>query len=175
MITWLDGTSDGEKDGRALLECMAGLGACALNIIPDRNWNVADPKKRAVKQANLATIVEAADSMALPINIGTEMNKLGLPFVDDLAGDALRPFKETFTRGARIMVGHTLLLRYARYSYVGEAARNDFRDVRARNAFFERVGAMPPLSRARALELEAMGPERALEWFRSTAGAASVA
>jgi len=173
MITWLDGVSPGERDGRAMLECLTAEGAAALNIIPDRNWNVADPAARAVKVANLNAIVAAAEALDLPINIGTEMNKLGLPFVDDLDSEALRPHRETFLRGARVMVGHTVLLRYAGYAYVGPRARSDFPGAGARNAFFAAVGALPPLTRDRALELEDMGPEKALDALRAAAAAAN--
>jgi len=165
MIAWLDGTSAGEKDGHALLECMMAKGGAALNIIPDRNWNVSDDALRAVKRANLAAIVEEADRLGLTMNVGTEMNKLGLPFVDDLDGEALRPYKGSFLRGARIIVGHTALLRYAGYSYVGEKAAAEFGDVRSRNAFFEAVGGLPPLDVDRAARLEDMGEEKALAWF----------
>jgi len=165
MITWLDGTSGGEKDGRAMLECMMAKGAAALNIIPDRNWNIPNPEMRAVKIANLRTIVEAADSLHLPINIGTEMNKRGLPFVDDLRSLALKPFEKSFVRGARIMVGHTLLSRYAGMSYVGKKAEAEFKDRAVRNVFFEAVGALPPLDERGAGQLADMGPDKALGWF----------
>ncbi|MFC1463186.1 hypothetical protein ACFLQU_06260, partial [Verrucomicrobiota bacterium] len=99
MTTWLDGTSTGEQNGRALLECMKDKGAVALNIIPDRNWNVSDPGARDAKRANLAAVIEAAEEMGLPINIGTEMNKRGLPFVDDLDGQVLKLYRESFLRG----------------------------------------------------------------------------
>lgn len=168
MITWLDGTSAGEKDGRAMLECMRSKGAAALNIIPDRNWNISDPKTKAVKVDNLNAIVEAANSMNLPINIGTEMNKLGLPFVDDLAGEALKLHKETFLRGARIMVGHTLLLRHAGYSYISAKASADFKDIQAKNNFFESVGKMPPMTLNQATILKEMGQDKALTWFKKT-------
>ena len=167
MITWLDGTSAGEKDGRAMLECLKNKGAAAINIIPDRNWNISDPKTKATKVANLKAIVAAADSMNLPINIGTEMNKLGLPFVDDLAGEVLNPHKETFIRGARIMVGHTLLLKYAGYSFISQRANSDFTNVQAKIAFFEAVGKMPPMTCKQAKVLEDMGQDKALAWFRN--------
>jgi hypothetical protein len=166
MITWLDGTSEVERDGPAMLERMTAKGAAALNIIPDRNWNVSDPELSNVKRSNLKEVVETAVAMDLPINIGTEMNKLGLPFVDDLDGEVLRLYREPFIRGARIMVGHTLLLRYAGYSYTGERARADFAGLKARNGFFEAVGALPPMDEARAVELEDIGEEKALSWFR---------
>jgi len=166
MITWLDGTSAGEKDGQAMLELMMAKGAAALNIIPDRNWNISDPKTREVKTANLKAIIQTADSMGLPINIGTEMNKQGLPFADDLDGEALLACKESFTRGACILVGHALLLRYAGFSYTGAGTRSELPDVRKRNAFFEAVGRRPPLGIEDSEKLEDMGPEKALEWFR---------
>lgn len=168
MATWLDGTSAGEKDGRAMLECMCSKGAAALNIIPDRNWNLSDPEQRAVKMANLKAIVEIANDMNLPVNIGTEMNKRGLPFVDDLSVDALSPYANTFMKGARIMVGHTNLLRYADFSYIGTAAEAEFATVAEKNDFFEAVGAMQALTEVQAAALEDMGPEKALAWIRDS-------
>jgi hypothetical protein len=171
MITWLDGTSGGEKDPVQLLEYMAGQGCAALNIIPDRNWNISDRAARAAKVANLAAVVKVAEGMGLPINIGTEMNKLGLPFVDDLGGEILRRHKDAFLRGARIMVGHTLLSRYAGLSYAGPRAESEFADVHAKNAFFAKVGGLPPLTRERAAQLEDMGADRALDRLtRQTTG-----
>lgn len=167
MITWLDGTSDGEKDGRTMLECMKSKGAAALNIIPDRNWNISDPEIRTVKRANLKAIVEAADGMGLPINIGTEMNRLSMPFFDDLDCEALRPYKEVFLRGACVMVGHTILLRYAGFSYISQKAEAEFgSDVSAKNAFFEAVGKLPPMDIGQAKKLEDMGEEKALASLR---------
>jgi len=169
MTTWLDGTSGGEKDARALLECMRDKGAVALNIIPDRNWNIGDAAARDLKRGKLAEIVAVADAMRQPINIGTEMNRLGLPFVDDLDGEALRPHREVFLRGARIMVGHALLLRYAGFSYAGDKARREFPELEARNAFFEAVGGLPPLDVAGARRLEDLGAEKAYASFRDVA------
>jgi hypothetical protein len=162
MVTWLDGTSGGEQDGRAMLECMQAKGAAAINIIPDRNWNIADPAERQVKQQNLGDIVAAAEDMGLPVNVGTEMNKRGLPFVDDLDGEVLSRYREVFLRGARIMVGHTVLLRYADYSYIGDAAKTDYPDVKQRNAFFEAVGGLPAVTVEEGKKLEALGAEGAL-------------
>lgn len=169
MVAWLDGTSAGEKDGRAMLECLAAKGAAALNIIPDRNWNIKDPAARERKIACLGTIVAEAVRLHMPVNIGTEMNKLGQPWADDLSVEALKPHAETFRRGARIMVGHTLLARYAGLSYTGSRAQSEFKGVEQRNDFFERVGALPPMTAEQATRLEAMGAERALAWFRSAA------
>ena len=163
MITWLDGTSKGEADPMAMLTCLQAKGAAAVNIVPDRNWNYKDPAARALKTQKLKEFVEACDRVDLPINIGTEMNRDGLPFADDLSGEALAPHRETFVRGSQVMVGHTILGRYAGFSYVGAAAQAEFgRDVKAKNRFFAAVGALPPLTRAVAATLVAAGQERAL-------------
>lgn len=161
MITWLDGTNEGEQDPRALLECLAAKGCAALNIIPDRNWNYQDPAVKAQKVANLEAVVQVADEMGLPINIGTEMNKAGLPFTDDLSGEVLSHFRDSFTQGAQVMVGHTILLRYADTSYV-----DDDGTVEERNSFFAQVGALPALTAPGAARLQSKGPERALEIVR---------
>ena len=164
MTTWLDGTSSGEADGQAMLECMAAKGAIALNIIPDRNWNIADAQTKKIKQANLKDIIETADRMDLPINIGTEMNKLGQPFADDLTGECLSPFKDVFLKGAQIMVGHSILLRYADFSYTGENAKNMFdKDTKKKNAFFASVGALEPLTSVVANKLRQAGVEKAFD------------
>jgi len=162
MDTWLDGTSAGESADRELLECMRAKGAKAVNIVPDRNWNLKDPADKARKQAELAKFVKLANSYHMPINIGTEMNKLGQPMYDDLNGEALAPFKESWLQGARIMVGHTIALRYADFGYASDKADAHFgNDVLKKNLWFEAVGALPPLTTEVANELEAEGADRA--------------
>lgn len=170
MVTWLDGTTGVEVNAVPMLECLRAKGACALNIIPDRNHRVSDPAARAVKLRKLAEIVAAAESLQFPVNIGTEMNKDGQPFVDDTGCEALRPYHAAFLRGARIMVGQTLLARYAGFSYVGAAARSEFgTDSRRKNELFEAVGKLPPLTTAIADKLISMGPEKALAFLRDAA------
>jgi hypothetical protein len=166
MITWLDGTSGGEADAAGGLELMMSHGCAALNIIPDRNWNLKDPAEQATKVANLAAIVAAADAVGLPINIGTEMNRGGLPFVDDLAGPVLSLHRESFLRGAQIMVGHTLLLRYADLSYVDEGL-----ELAAKNRLFAAAGALPPLTSRLANQLVDLGSEKAREVIEGSAAA----
>jgi hypothetical protein len=162
MVTWLDGTSAGEAHPKAMLDCLMAKGCAAVNIVPDRNWNLKDPAAAALKQTKLREFVAAAEALRLPINIGTELNKDGLPFADDLDGAALKPYAPAFRRGAAILVGHSLLLRYAGFSYAGASARTEFGgDLTAKNRFFESVGALPPLTEPRAAELAAMGPAKA--------------
>lgn len=155
-ITWLDGTSEGERDPHAMIECLTAKGCAALNIVPDRNWNIKDLAAREQKVANLAAMVAAADEAKLPINIGTEMNKAGLPFVDDLSGPVLSRFRDSFLRGCQVMVGHSILLRYADVSYVTYDA-----PVADKNRLFGAVGALPPLTCQAAEALEDLGPEAA--------------
>ena len=171
MIAWLDGTSGGEADAKRLLEVMQAAGCAALNIIPDRNWNLKDAHEAAKKRAKLAEIVAACDARGLPLNIGTEMNKRGLPLVDDLSGEALRPHRASFLRGARVLVGHSLLLRYAGFSYAGAGAAAEFPELRRKNAFFERVGGLPPLTETLGRKLEDLGPAKALAAMREAAQA----
>jgi len=168
-VAWLDGTSAGEADAREYLRQMREQGAAALNIVPDRNWNIADPALREVKTRKLRETVAAAEDLGFPINIGTEMNRRGLPFCDDLNGDALRPYKEIFRRGARIVIGQTRLARWADYPYGGEQAQQDFASVQDRNRFFANVGAGPAFDAATEAQLERQGPRQALDWFRARA------
>lgn len=161
MESWLDGTSDGERDAETLIETSVAKGCRALNIIPDRNWNIPCPETKAQKVANLRRIVELADARDLPINIGTEMNKAGLPFVDDLAGPVLKAFAETFHRGAMVLVGHTLCGRFAEFGYLSNAAEQTFPDMKKSNAFFAAVGMLPPLKAPVADALRMAGPENA--------------
>jgi len=160
-IAWLDGTSGGEADAEQLLELMTGKGAAALNIIPDRNWNLKKPEEAARKQAHLEAIVKGCVKRDLPINIGTEMNKGGLPFVDDITGPVLSQYGKEFTQGMQIMVGQTLLGRYAQAPYLSERIVGEYKDLAKRNAFFAQIGAAPALTEAEAQKLLEAGPARA--------------
>ena len=162
LVTWLDGTSEGESDAQAMLDCLTAKGCAGLNIIPDRNWNYKDADVKALKVGKLREMVQAADAMGLPINIGTEMNKAGLPFADDLSGEVLREFAGSFVRGAQIMVGHTILLRYADLSYV----ECDM-PLQQKNEFFGAVGALPPLTGQTAVALSTAGEGAALGMIES--------
>ncbi len=163
MTTWLDGTSGGEADPEALLDCMTAKGCVAVNIVPDRNWNYADPEKRKRMAHNLAVFVAAAGRRRQPVNIGTEMNKQGLPFADDLGGPVLSAHREAFTRGADIMVGHSVLARYADCGYLSARAAAEFPDVGVKNDLFAAVGRLPAVTLAMASDLLDAGPEVAFD------------
>jgi len=147
MITWLDGTNAGEEDTDALLELLISKGCVSLNIIPDRNWNIKNPDEKALKTRKLREVVEGARKFHLPISVGTEMNKAGLPFVDAFDSDELAPYRRDFVDGARCLYGHTVLARYADFGYFSDKAQAAFEDDRAaRNAFYAKVGRefIPP-------------------------------
>lgn len=155
LESWLDGTSEGEKNPEKLLETSIEKGAKGLNIIPDRNWNIKDPETQKVKYSNLKRIIEIADKLHLPIHIGTEMNKDGQPFYDDLNNPFLSPFRESILRGANVIFGHNLLTRFAEFSYVGENAHNEFKkNIEEKNTFFKNVGKLPALNEKNSQKLQ---------------------
>jgi len=163
MESWLDGTSQGEKDPVALLERSGSMGAEALNIIPDRNWNIKDPDTRTKKVKNLHEIISAANRMDVPLNIGTEMNKKGQVFVDDLQGEVLKNFRNDFTRGAAIFTGHTMLTRFAGFSYTSEKANELFKSKKDKNDFFAAAGSLPAVDHSLSQKFLNAGPEKAFE------------
>jgi hypothetical protein len=138
--TWLDGTSPGEQAIEELLDLHQAAGSAALNIIPDRNWNLADPKVRAAKVANLYRVVELADARGLPLSIGTEMNAPGLKFVDDFDAPDLGPVVESFLRGAAVLVGHTAAVLAGEPGYVSAWAARQFKSAVEKNAWFAQRG-----------------------------------
>jgi hypothetical protein len=145
--TWLDGTSDGEKDTKGMLDFIMERGAACMNIVPDRNWNLADPEERDRKVSRLYEVVGEAEKRNLPIIVGTEMNKHGQGFVDDFFAGPMLPVREVFMRGARIMTGHTTLMRAMGVGLLDEAVKERFgSDLKKRNNFFEQIGALQPKS-----------------------------
>ncbi len=145
---WLDGTSAGEQASGELLEMLISKGVVALNLIPDRNWDLPDPDVRRLKVQNLYQVVELARELALPLNVGTEMNSPGQKLVDDFRAPELSPLRQTFLDGAHFVYGHTVLQRAAGLGYQSEWARAQLPDRRARNSFFTRAGQLLPPGRA---------------------------
>jgi len=143
--TWLDGTSAGEKDTERFLEFFIDRSIMVLQIIPERNWNIKDPKQKAAKTAKLDEVVRAVRALALPIVVGTEMNKPGQPFADNFETPELSPYAADFARGARFVYGHTVLGRYAGFGAASAAARSLFgADRAARQAFYTEAGSYEP-------------------------------
>ncbi len=142
-MTWLDGTSPGESDMPALLGLMVEKGVVALNIVPDRNWNIKNADEKRVKVENLGKVIDAARKLDLPLCVGTELNKLGLPFVDDFSAPELAPYVADFIEGAHFFWGHTFLARKAGIGFASDWADAHFGTERAaENAFYAEVGRL---------------------------------
>ncbi|MDH4138648.1 MAG: hypothetical protein OEW09_18310, partial [Anaerolineae bacterium] len=138
--TWLDGTSAGEQAIEELLDLLIGRGVVALNIIPDRNWNIADPETRCLKVQNLYDVARLAQELALPLNVGTEMNSFGQKLVDDFDAPELAPVRQVFLDGAYFIYGHIVLQRALGLGYQSEWAQTHMPSRRERNDFYTRVG-----------------------------------
>jgi hypothetical protein len=151
---WLDGTSEGEQAIEELLALLIGKGVVALNIIPDRNWNIADPETQRLKVQNLHDVVRLAQDLALPLNIGTEMNSFGQKLVDDFDAPALASAREPFMDGAHFIYGHTVLQRTVGLGYQSEWAQTYMLSRRERNEFYTRVGYRVPPGKAGVAQLK---------------------
>lgn len=141
---WLDGTLEGEQAIDELLGLLIGKGVVALNIVPDRNWNIPDPELRRLKVQNLYAVVELANDLALPLNVGTEMNSFGQKVVDSFDAPELAPVRQVFVDGAYFVYGHTVLRRALGLGYQSEWAGAYFESRRDRNRFYTRVGYLVP-------------------------------
>jgi len=158
---WLDGASAGERDIEELLELAMGQGVAAINIIPDRNWNVTDPDVKAKKVAELHRIVALALDRNLPILAGTEMNAHGQRFVDDFDAPEMAPLVEPALEGAQIVYGHTALQAHCGMGYTSAWSRARFDSAKERNRFFRSLGERVAPGQERSLD--AAGPEMAPE------------
>ena len=137
---WLDGTTDGEKEMDRLLALQIDAGVEAINIVPDRNWNIADPDVKAKKVAELDRVIALARSHDLPIAVGTEMNAPGLPHVDNFDAPELAPYLDVFNESAHIFYGHTIAQESAGMGYASDWAKRNF-DIRAvKNDFYAQLG-----------------------------------
>ena len=140
-FAWLDGTSEGEQALDELLDTMTAAGVEMVNIIPDRNWNIADPDEKQRKVENLYRFVEAANARDLPIMVGTEMNAYGQRFVDDFNAPELASLHPVFLRAVHILHAHTQLQQAAGMGCTSAWAREHFASRRERNTFYETLGA----------------------------------
>ena len=145
---WLDGTTAGEEAIEELLELLIAKGAVALNIVPDRNWNIPDPATRSLKVKKLYEVVELAQKLDLPLNIGTEMNAFGQRLVDDFDAPEMQPLRKPFLDGAYFIYGHTLMQRALGLGYQSEWAKTHLPTRRERNAFYTQVGKLVPPDQA---------------------------
>ncbi|HXF09504.1 MAG TPA: hypothetical protein VN625_01885 [Desulfuromonadaceae bacterium] len=136
-LTWLDGTTDGEKAIEELFAVEMAKGAAALAIIPDRNYT---PGVKDEKVKNLYQVVELAEKHGFPIIVGTEMNAPGNKFVDDFKTAELKPLAPIFLKGAHIAYAHSVLQRGSDMGYLSNWAKENFKSVSDKNSFFEKLG-----------------------------------
>jgi len=166
--TWLDGTSPGEQAIEELLELLIAQGVVALNIIPDRNWNIPDPETRKVKVGHLYRVVDLARRLDLPLNIGTEMNTYGQKLVDDFHAPELAPVRQVFLQGAYFIYGHTILQRTLGLGYQSDWAKAHLPTRRERNDFYTRIGLQTPPTAEALARLQRIRPDaEPAEFFRS--------
>jgi hypothetical protein len=151
---WLDGTLAGEQTIKELLALLISKGVVALNIIPDRNWNITDPDAKRLKVQKLYEVVELAQKLDLPLNVGTEMNAYGQKLVDDFDAPELAPLRDAFLDGAYFIYGHTVAQRTLGFGYQSEWAQNHFPTRRERNAFYTQLGRRVEPGVADPLEVE---------------------
>ena len=162
---WLDGTSAGEQAIEDLLSLLVAKGAAALNIIPDRNWNIPDAEMRRVKVRNLYQVVELAQKLDLPLNVGTEMNAYGQKLVDDFNAPELVPVRQAFLNGAYFIFGHTVMQRALGLGYQSEWAKSHLPARRERNEFYTRLGRQTPAGRRGLAKLKSLTPAAAPSEF----------
>ena len=162
-VTWLDGTTAGEQAIDELLDLLIGQGAVAMNIIPDRNWNIADPETRQLKVAKLHEIVRIAAARDLPINVGTEMNAPGNKLVDDFDVPEMAPIKQAFLDGAHFIYGHTVMQRALGLGYQSAWAQANLPTRRERNDFYTTVGYRVPPGADGLVRLRGLDPALAAD------------
>lgn len=100
---WLDGTNQGEENPEKFLEFMVSTGVKIMNIIPERNWNIANPEEKAIKLANLELFLSTCIRMNIPVICGTEMNKYTQPFVDNFDIPELKKHLGWFEKSVRFL------------------------------------------------------------------------
>ncbi|MBA7662487.1 hypothetical protein ES703_70516 [subsurface metagenome] len=137
-LTWLDGTSEGEKAIEELLEVAMSTGAAAINIIPDRNYTSG---VKGEKIDNLYQVVELAEKLHLPVVVGTEMNSPGQKFVDNFDSKELSALVPTFLKGAHIVYAHSVLQQQCGLGYMSNWAKKNFRSAAEKNEFFRALGS----------------------------------
>ncbi len=163
-VAWLDGTSEGEREMESLLEIAMSSGAAAVNIIPDRNYM---PGVKDIKLENLYKFVKLAEKLNMPVLVGTEMNSPGQKFVDSFETKELSPLVPIFLEGAHIVYAHSILQKHCGLGYTSDWARENFKDTKKKNEFFENLGRlMEPRREEECKDIDnETAPEQILERF----------
>jgi hypothetical protein len=141
VLTWLDGTSEGEQDIEELLEIAMATGVEAVNIIPDRNYTPGEWLDNG-KCRKLYEFVGLANKLDLPILVGTEMNSPGQKFVDDFGSKELASLVPSFYDGAMTIFGHCVLIHTIGIGYTGGWSEHHFENRADKNKFFLEVGKL---------------------------------
>ena len=157
--TWLDGFSEGEQIFPEILELLISKGAVTLNIVPDRNWNISNRELKEQKLQKLYEVVQLAERMDLPLNVGTEMNTYGNKLIDDFDVPELMPFRQAFLDGAHFIYGHTILHRIVGLGYQSDWAKSFFPGRKERNQFFTMAGYLIPPGKSSLLKLREFSPQ----------------
>lgn len=139
-VGWVDGFSVGEQAGEELLNTLVNKGFAIANIVPDRNWNFADPAVRAARAQKLDAFIAQCQALDLPLNVGTEMNSPGNKRIDDFDVPELDKHRAAFLDGAYFIYGHTTMQRYLEMGCQSPWAQQYLPTRRARNAFYTAVG-----------------------------------
>lgn len=158
-ITWLDGTSAAEQEIHSLLGLMIEKGAAAINIIPDRNWNIKDAELKKKHLDNLYNLVSTAQEMHLPIQVGTEMNKNGQKLIDDFEAPELAPVREIFIEGAYFIYGHTRMQQIWGMGWQSSWAKKNLKDRKSKNDFYRTVGHQIPPGKPGKILVEAISDQ----------------
>lgn len=163
-LTWLNGFSDGEQEIEKLVKIAMETGVEAINIIPDRNFTAGVKDQ---KLANLNHVVALAESLDLPIVVGTEMNSPGLKLVDDFDSEELKPFAGVFLKGAYIVYAHSVMQKQCGLGYTSNWANKHFKTRAQKNTFFEKIGSTLEVSKEELIGglrgLQKITPEQILE------------
>jgi hypothetical protein len=157
---WLDGTTPTEENMEDWLGFLIERGVAALNIIPDRNWNIPDPDTRRLKVQNLYNLVDLAQELDLPLNVGTEMNSFGQKIVDSFDSAELTPLRPSFLNGAFFIYGHTVMQRAIGLGYQSEWASACLPSRRERNEFYTKVGRLVPPGQRGVQRIRDLGSEQ---------------
>jgi hypothetical protein len=162
---FLDGASEGEQRLRELLELLSAKGMAGLTVIPDRNWNYADPGVRAAKVRQLDIAIELARKMGLPVIAGTEMNKPGQRQIDDFGAEPLRPYWQDLRRGAAFVYGHTFMQRTLGLGFHSAWAASMMPLRSERNGFYARVGELAQPGKELLAKAGAWAADREPGWY----------
>ncbi len=155
---WVDGFSEGEQAIDELLETIVAKGIVMANLVPDRNWNYADPALRAAKAQKMDEFVAKLKALDLPMNVGTEMNSPGNKRIDDFDVPEMAKHRADFLDGAYFIYGHTVLQRALGMGYQSDWAQQTMESRRARNDFYTAVGKAVEPGPAGRVRLEAIAP-----------------